>query len=159
QAPVVATFEIRLRPKPELYAKANDPALLVRELRRLGQATVTCDSSDVPLLPQLDAEGAYLTWTIRLETEASEQTIREVFEFVDGDCDLDISEVLPEAEDDGFDVAALLARMSAELGDTGQTEPTDASSATEPVVEAPVAVVPNAEMPAKVVDLADTRQA
>jgi two-component system chemotaxis sensor kinase CheA len=158
-APVVTTFEIRLRPNPELYAKANDPALLIRELRRLGQATVNCDSSDVPLLPQLDAEGAYLTWTIRLETDANEKTIRDVFEFVDGDCELEISEVLPEAEDDGFDVTALLARMSAEIGDAAQAEATDASSAAAPVVEAAAVAAPNVEAPAKIVDLAETRQA
>ena len=42
----------------------------------------------LPLLGELDPEGAYLTWTVRLETAESEKTVRDVFEFVDGDCDL-----------------------------------------------------------------------
>src|SRR5262249_38920676 len=76
------TFEIRFRARPDLYAKANDPALLLRELGRLGKAAVTCDSADLPLLSDLDPEGAYLTWKIRLETDKSEKAVREVFEFV-----------------------------------------------------------------------------
>ncbi|HYE88296.1 MAG TPA: chemotaxis protein CheA, partial [Vicinamibacterales bacterium] len=158
ELPVVLTpYQIRFRPKPELYAKANDPALLLRELRTLGTATVKCDVSDVPPLGQLDPEGAYLTWNISLETEASEKQIRDVFEFVDGDCDLEVS--IGAAVDDGFDVAALLARMSTEIEDTAPAE------AAAPVVVAPAAAEP-AAMPlvqnvadSNVVDLAETRLA
>ena len=71
------------------------PALLLRELGRLGTMHVTCDVSDVPPLAELDPEGAYLSWTIELETESEETAVREIFEFVDGDCTLDVQLAQP----------------------------------------------------------------
>ena len=82
---------LTLRPHAAMYAKANDVALLLRELSRLGSLDVQLDASCLPLLPGLDPEGAYLTWTVRLHTMATEAAIREVFEFVDGDMDLTFS--------------------------------------------------------------------
>ncbi len=152
EEPIIAignVFDIRFKAKADLYAKANDPALLLRELARLGKTTVTCDITDVPLLPELDAEGAYLSWTIKLETDDDEKTVREVFEFVDGDCELEIGQAYDEfganapAADDGFDVAALLARMQNELG---------AAPA-----EAPAEPVAAQAAPDNVVSLADSR--
>lgn len=153
-----STFDIRFRARADLYAKANDPALLLRELGRLGKAAVTCDSADLPLLPDLDPEGAYLTWKIRLETDKSEKAVREVFEFVDGDCELDVAEVAAEVEDDGFDVAALLARMQSEIG--GPELLPQTSAPVQPVVEAAPVVTPPAAAPVgNVVDLAESRLA
>lgn len=112
--PGARRFTIRFKPHPELYAKANETALLLRELSRLGETGIACDSADVPLLNELDAEGSYLVWTITLETEAGESAIREVFEFVEWDCDLDISsdEAEPGADFiDDLDVAAVIRKM------------------------------------------------
>lgn len=86
--PAEAMWQIRLRPHAALYAKANDVSLLLRELGRLGAIEVRLDSDTLPPLASLDPEGAYLAWTIDLYTAESEAAIREVFEFVDGDCDL-----------------------------------------------------------------------
>jgi two-component system chemotaxis sensor kinase CheA len=108
-------FTIRFRPHPELYAKANEAALLLREVSRLGEAQITCDTSDVPLLGELDPEGSYLAWTIYLRTTAGAAAVREVFEFVERDCDLDIA-ATAEADADDLDVAALLARLQGEVG-------------------------------------------
>jgi two-component system chemotaxis sensor kinase CheA len=90
---------VRFKPKPELYAKANDAVVLLRELRRLGDATITCDTSEVPLLTELDPEGAYLSWSVELDPSIEESAVREVFEFVVFDCDIDIAkEAAPIAE-------------------------------------------------------------
>jgi two-component system chemotaxis sensor kinase CheA len=83
-------FVINFKPKPELYTKANETTLLFRELMRLGEIEVQCESSDLPLLDELDPEGSYLAWTIRLVATCSESAVREVFEFVEWDCDLTI---------------------------------------------------------------------
>jgi two-component system chemotaxis sensor kinase CheA len=98
-------FAIRFKPKPELYAKANEPTLLLRELGRLGSMQVTCDWSRVPQLADLDPEGAYLEWSIRLEATCDETAVRDVFEFVDGDCDLDITSAAAAAGDAAGDGA------------------------------------------------------
>jgi two-component system chemotaxis sensor kinase CheA len=86
------TWIIRLTPKASLYAKANETALLLRELGRLGALEVEIDASQLPDLADLDPEAAYLSWTVTLTLDGDATAIREVFEFVEDDCDLDIFE-------------------------------------------------------------------
>jgi two-component system chemotaxis sensor kinase CheA len=84
-------WTVSIRPKSDLYRKANETGLLLRELSRLGPIQATLDDSALPTLEFLDAEAAYVTWSVRVETDQGEEAIREVFEFVDGDCDLEIT--------------------------------------------------------------------
>ncbi len=84
-------WTVSIRPKSDLYRKANETALLLRELSRLGPIKATLDDSALPALEDLDPEAAFVTWSVRLETDEDESAIREVFEFVDGDCDLEIT--------------------------------------------------------------------
>jgi two-component system chemotaxis sensor kinase CheA len=124
-------FHIKLKPKPSLYAKANETAILLRELREIGDMRVTCDSSDLPMLSELDPEGAYLTWNIELTTDKDETAVREVFDFVAWDCDLDITREGADADgaepaanlDD--EVAALLALVR---GSTEAEAPAEAAA-------------------------------
>ena len=83
-------WTIRLKPQAELYIKANETALLMRELSKLGRLNVATNPEALPDLAELDPEGAYLTWTANLVTTASEVEIREIFEFVEGDCELEV---------------------------------------------------------------------
>ena len=91
--PEAAAFEysISFKPRADLYHKGNETARLLRELGRLGEIHVECDASEVPPLVHLDPEAAYLTWRIRLKSVEDIDAVRTVFEFVDGDCALDIS--------------------------------------------------------------------
>ncbi|MCB8874937.1 chemotaxis protein CheA [Acidisoma silvae] len=86
------TWIIRFTPKAALYAHANETALLLRELSRLGTAEVEIDSSALPDLTEMDPEDAYLSWTVTLATHHDAATLRAVFDFVEDDCDLDIFE-------------------------------------------------------------------
>ena len=124
-----AGFTIRFRPKPELYANGNDTGLLLRALSDLGEMRVACNDSNLPLLDELDPEGAYLEWSIDLTSCESETVILEIFEFAADDCELDIkpkpSGDDPRREDaDGFQPATL------SLDDIAITE-TAAASAEE----------------------------
>jgi two-component system chemotaxis sensor kinase CheA len=92
-------FNVWFKPKPELYAKANDAIKLLREIRALGDADIACDISEVPLLTELDPEGAYLAWNIRLGADVTDAQVREVFEFVEFDCDVTITPE-PKADPD-----------------------------------------------------------
>lgn len=107
------THVVKFKPRADLYAKANESALLLRELARLGDATVELDASEVPLLDVIDPEATYLAWTITIVGETDEIAIREVFEWVDGDCELEITKL---AQDGGaepaFDMSALLAQVA-----------------------------------------------
>lgn len=94
-APSAAGWTISFRPKTDLYRKGNETALLLRELARLGGVEVVLDESGLPDIASLDPEASYLSWTITLDSACDEAAVREVFEFVEGDCDLDIA---PRAE-------------------------------------------------------------
>jgi two-component system chemotaxis sensor kinase CheA len=96
---VVPTYEINFRPRSDLYSKGNDAALLLRDLRRLGDMSINCDMSALPVLADLDPEGAYFSWKIWIKTDKGEEGIRQVFEFAEWDCDLEVKalDAAPEA--------------------------------------------------------------
>jgi two-component system chemotaxis sensor kinase CheA len=91
-----SAWEISFAPRPELYAKANETAIILRELRRLGPIDVRLDTSRLPELSELDPEGAYLTWHIKLHSDCDEAAIHHVFEFVEDDCVLLITPPEPK---------------------------------------------------------------
>lgn len=90
--PLTSTFNIAFRPKPELYANANETILVLRELNRMGTTQITCDTSHIPSLDEIDPAGAYLSWAIALETTENADLVASVFEFVDTDAELSIEQ-------------------------------------------------------------------
>jgi two-component system chemotaxis sensor kinase CheA len=127
-APVVTGWQVRFKPRADLYAKANEAALLLRELARLGETVVELDDSALPLLTELDPEAAYLAWNVTLSGDIDETSVREVFEFVDGDCELEVTAISDSAGDgetapstdeilqdpgETLDIGALMARVQA----------------------------------------------
>ncbi|ACG79788.1 Chemotaxis histidine kinase [Phenylobacterium zucineum HLK1] len=144
-------WTVRFKPRAELYKKANDTVLLLRELARLGEVEVELDQSDLPLLPHLDPEGAYLAWTVRLRGSAARDEVMEVFEFVESDCEVTVTAgtdgEAPEPDPDGapapdpeLDIAALISKaqeaVEAEVGAPPAPEaaeaPKDAAPETAP---------------------------
>jgi two-component system chemotaxis sensor kinase CheA len=154
KGPAVQGWRIVFKPRADLYAKANETAILLRELGRLGSITVDLDASALPPLAELDAEAAYLAWTIALETEADEAAVHEVFEFVDGDCELSITAMTADIAADAppdfaapeLDIAALLAKAQA------QVETPEPLAAPSPIIAPPpenvVALAPFKSEPA-----------
>jgi two-component system chemotaxis sensor kinase CheA len=141
-APATQDYILRFRPRPGLYAKANETVRLFRELGRLGEMTVECDTHEIPLLTELDPEGAYLIWTIRLRTVEPEGRVREIFEFVEWDCELDI---------DVADVGRLLEELQEALSPGGaavaEAEPERVAErvSVTPPTAAPVVVASSVE--------------
>lgn len=94
-----AGWLVEFAPHRELYSRANDPLLLLRELAEIGEIDVKVILGDIPILGDFEPFAVYCTWEIFIIGEAvDEEKIREVFEFVEGDCDLKISE--HEAKED-----------------------------------------------------------
>jgi two-component system chemotaxis sensor kinase CheA len=133
-------YRIVFRPHAALYANANDSVRILRDLGELGEMVVTCDTSEMPGLTDLDPEASYLSFTIDLHTEQGESKIREVFDFVESDCDLSIEAVggEPDGESDAAvdtDLADLLARIRGEeSAEPAETE-APAAEPVEPVAE------------------------
>lgn len=92
-------FIIRFTPNAELFETGNEPALLLRNLLELGQGQVVCDTSTVPGLADLTPEVPHLTWTITLDADVEKNEITSIFEFVEGLCQLSITQEGEEAEE------------------------------------------------------------
>ncbi len=91
-------WRIRFRPEPDILLNGTNPLLLLRELRELGEFEVAVDAHNVPAFDELDAERCYLSWDGILNTTAPQEAIRDVFIFVEDNCELTIEPAAqPEA--------------------------------------------------------------
>jgi two-component system chemotaxis sensor kinase CheA len=91
------TWNIRFVPDPLMLARGCNPALLFRDLKKLGKCSIEAHTDRVPALDTLEPEHCYLWWTIRLEGDTDRNTIREVFLFVEDGAQLDIEPDAAEA--------------------------------------------------------------
>lgn len=148
-------WRVVFRPHPRLYASANETGLLLRELGRLGPTRVQMDDSGLPLLDALEPTDSHLIWTIELDADVSEAEVREVFDFVEMDCDLSVTplgdaasvEAAPAAvaDEDGSDASALARAAAPELDIAALLASVGAAPTEAP---APVAVAPVTPPPA-----------
>jgi len=83
-------WRIRLQPHPGLYASGNEAFHILRALQGLGETEVDCDTSALPALADLDPETPALAWTVTLRGDVDEAQIREVFDFVEDVCTIEI---------------------------------------------------------------------
>ncbi|SUS03258.1 Chemotaxis protein CheA [uncultured Defluviicoccus sp.] len=90
-------WTVWFKPSAATYAKGNDAVLLLRELERLGACEVALDASTLPSFDALGAEDAWFAWTITITTDEGEAAIREVFDFVTGDCEWRVTAEAPPA--------------------------------------------------------------
>jgi two-component system chemotaxis sensor kinase CheA len=83
-------YVIRFVPRAEMFQRANEPLLIIRELKRLGDVKIEADLTRLPDIAAIEPEQAYLSWRFELTTEAKRAAVDEVFEFVVDDCQLTI---------------------------------------------------------------------
>ena len=93
EAAETPTYEVTFKPRSDLYAKGNDASLLLRDLSRVGDMTIFCNTETLPTLDKLDPEAAYFHWIISVTTDKGEEAIRTVFEFAEWDCDLQVKQL------------------------------------------------------------------
>lgn len=83
---VGGTWKIDMIPEAELLQTGNEPIRIFRELETLGDLKVTVNSEKLPEIHTFNPEHVYLSWTLELEgDDVNEESIREVFEWIDGD--------------------------------------------------------------------------
>ncbi len=87
------TYRIRFKPHRGIFANGTNPALLLDELRELGRCHVVAQFDDIPFLDSIDPEACHLFWDILLATDKEINAIKDVFIFVEDDCDLSIDAI------------------------------------------------------------------
>ncbi len=94
------TYTIVFIPKPDLLLSGNDPVFLMRALSRLGTIAVTCETGLVPPFAHLEPEHLFLSWRVRLTTDAAVAEIEDVFEFVSDESSLEITTEVASGDTD-----------------------------------------------------------
>ncbi|MTI08859.1 chemotaxis protein CheA [Rhodospirillaceae bacterium RKSG073] len=85
-------WKIEFSPEPHLLQYANEPLLLIRELKTLGSLNTFIFTDKLPMFGDLKHDDIYFSWIFFLRTDKGQQAIEEVFEFVEFDCTLTVTE-------------------------------------------------------------------
>lgn len=105
EPPAPNQWRVRFTPHDALYASGNEPLHLLRALGELGDCALRCDFERLGTLDGFDPEKALLSWEATITGELTEGEIREVFDFVEDVCDIDILSNEPSQEDGFADMA------------------------------------------------------
>lgn len=85
-------WNILFIPEHHLVQTGNDPLLLFSALEDFGELTATAVLDNLPSITEMDVEELYMHWQLTLISDnATEDDIREVFEWVEDECELTIS--------------------------------------------------------------------
>jgi len=90
KSPNDVEYLIHFVPELSLAKTGNDPIFLFTALAELGVLTIEADSSSLPALNDIDPLELYLSWQLKLISSASIDDIKEIFEWVEDECELDI---------------------------------------------------------------------
>ncbi len=129
QEPVL---RIRFTPETALYASGNEPLYLFRAVRDLGDLTVRCVEETLPPLEELDPEKAFLSWELTLVSGEGEAAVREAFDFVDGLCELTVTEQAPASGDSQPDPAETATPSTDTGGESGAETTAEPPAAPAP---------------------------
>ncbi|MEY3788577.1 MAG: hypothetical protein RLZ75_2784 [Pseudomonadota bacterium] len=83
-------WKISFCPYLDLLKTGNDPVRLFRELNELGDLTITVNIQDIPGFYEIDPEECNISWDLKVVGDISEDEIREIFNWVEGDCEMNI---------------------------------------------------------------------
>lgn len=137
-----AGWIIDFRPYRHLFQTGNDPVRMFRELAVLGDLSCEVDYNKLPPFSDLEPEDSYLTWRLTLRGDVAESDVMEIFEWVDEDCDLVITQLGAESLQPSAIVEKATSTGSENsIDDPEQIEVADAiTSASAPVeIESTVA--------------------
>ncbi|QJT08286.1 chemotaxis protein CheA [Oceanidesulfovibrio marinus] len=112
-----ATFRIRFRPEESIFYSGTNPLSLIVELSELGACHTYAHMENVPELEEIDPERCYAWWDVILTTTHGLDAIRDVFIFVEDDCDLKIETIDQDGDFDDRADYKLLGEILVERGD------------------------------------------
>ncbi|MBY5757956.1 chemotaxis protein CheA [Rhizobium leguminosarum] len=150
-------YEVIFKPRYELYSKGNDATLLLRDLSRLGEMTIYCNTDDLPGLEELDPEGAYFFWNVTIKTDKGEDAIRTVFEFAEWDCELTVKPVEEARADATSNDELPMVPVPFDLSILDETGATEEFSASDARAEETAAAVAAAETASNVTQIVAAR--
>ncbi|MEQ6341969.1 MAG: chemotaxis protein CheA [Gammaproteobacteria bacterium] len=122
-------WDIEFIPYVNMLITGNDPVRMFGELSSLGEISVKVDSSKMPGFSDMNPEECYLSWRISINSDVSSEKISEVFDWVDGECDLKIEKILHEYEKES------IARNDNNIGHVNDEKTKDDNPHDLPLIE------------------------
>ncbi len=93
-------WEIVFRPFPHFMEAGNDPYRLIRLVGELGEMRVHCITEKLPEFESYNPEASCLSWRMELRGSASEEDVRDIFSWVEGDdCEVIMTPLAAEKEE------------------------------------------------------------
>lgn len=117
-------YEMIFTPDPDIFKRGVRMENLLADLGELGNLAVQAQVSDAADLSTLDPKDCHTSWRLFLETTAGEAEIREIFEFV--------------ADEDQLQVWESTGTADTAAGDTSQPEPAPLPRQAETAAPVPV---------------------
>ncbi|WP_176329706.1 chemotaxis protein CheA [Thioflexithrix psekupsensis] len=125
-------WKIIFKPDESLLKTGNDPINLFNELALLGTLTVEAELDHLPTWQELVVQNCYLNWVLMLEGNVQRQHIEEIFEWVEGDCELTIIDLSAELVSNDAPTVEIAAESALESSSVESvTPPTVASEPIE----------------------------
>ncbi len=115
------TYRIRFKPAPSIFTTGSNPLLLLAELREMGESTVIAHVDTIPMLDSYSPEECYTFWDIILTTAQDENALRDVFIFVEDQCELTIDVIYADGYLDEEEGYKRLGEILIERGDISAT--------------------------------------
>ncbi|MDM8555315.1 chemotaxis protein CheA [Desulfococcaceae bacterium HSG7] len=111
------SYRIRFRPHPSILESGANPMLLLDELRELGECSVIVQVPKVPDLESLNPETCQIYWDVILTTACDMNAIKDIFIFVEDQCELTIDVIDEEGGLEYEDDYKRLGEILSERGD------------------------------------------
>lgn len=156
----ITIWEIQFAPESHLFRTGNEPLFIFEDLAQLGELTVKANLEKLPNLQDIIIEDCHLSWTMTLDTKATLSKIKEVFEWVEDDAEIEFKQI---AQIDDFSFMDLPSDTATpdQASESAASKSITAPSPAENVVESesidkPV-VKPVAAKPAAKIDSSSIR--
>lgn len=127
------TYRIGVKLVPDIFANGTNPLLLLDELREMGDGRVLARTADIPPLEEIDPETCYTSWNVILTTDQGEAAIRDVFIFVEDECELTINTIDAGGEFSSPTDTKKLGEILVEKGDIDRNQLEQFMAASQPL--------------------------
>ncbi|MCW3172663.1 chemotaxis protein CheA [Shewanella subflava] len=112
--PNLVLWQIDFSAGEDILRCGNDPIYMFTELAELGQLKVTLKDIAYPDVDEYEAEICYLQWQLLLLTDTAISRIKEVFEWVESECDIQFNQLERNAKNDALFVSPFDAKAREE---------------------------------------------
>ncbi len=115
-------YRIRFVPAQEIFLTGTSPLMLLGELEQLGSCKTIAHLDKIPPIDELVPEHCYTYWDIILTTTREYNAIKDVFIFVQDDCELRIDVIASGASVPDAPTTKKLGEILVERGDLRQED-------------------------------------